>query len=438
MIDLTRRQFLKGASATAVIAGTNVLAFAPGPAHAAATGGKVLVLLNLFGGNDALNTVIPLDNVSAPQRTLYEGLRPDLAIPTSTLSGFELGSDPLLGNGLALHPSCSGLKTLYDEGKLALVNGVGLVNSSMSHFDAQDVWYSGNPALPTGTGWLGRHMDVAWGGGTPRAVSFGSGVSPSLTSTASASLGMQSLSRFVLPDHHDWQFRDLDSRREAWNRIFAEARTGPTAGAITESGANLVAKEELFSQIPTRGWGSNNEDAGWGLGAGLREVASVLGWDKANPGDATGLCIFHLGRGGFDTHSRQGTTDTENWGHPYLWNDVSQSLYNFQRDLETLEVSDRVVTMVYTEFGRRAYQNDSGNNAGTDHGRGGTAVLMGDGVVGGLHGGVPALDDLDDHGNLKVNVDFRSVYAAIIDDWLGGDHSLVLPGGPFTPVPVIA
>ncbi|MBW2234956.1 MAG: DUF1501 domain-containing protein, partial [Deltaproteobacteria bacterium] len=124
--------------------------------------------------------------------------------------------------------------------------------------------------------------------------------------------------------------------------------------------------------------------------------------------------------------------------HPYLLNELSQALFGFQRDQETLHVSDRVVTMVYTEFGRRAYQNDSGNNAGTDHGRGGSVMLLGDGVAGGLHGGVPALDDLDNHGNLKINVDFRSVYAAIIDDWLGADHTAVLPGGPFTPAPVIA
>ena len=118
-----------------------------------------------------------------------------------------------------------------DEGKLALVNGVGLVNSSMSHFDAQDV-------------------------------------------------------------------------------------------------------------------GSNDEDAGWGLGRGLRQVASILSWDDANPGDTTGLCVFHLGRGGFDTHSRQGTTDASNGGHPRLWDELSVALYNFQRDLEVLGVSDRVVTLL--------------------------------------------------------------------------------------------
>jgi hypothetical protein len=116
---------------------------------------------------------------------------------------------------------------------------------------------------------------------------------------------------------------------------------------------------------------------------------------------------------------------------------VSRAVINFQRDLEQLGLSDRVLTVLYSEFGRRPGQNSSSAGAGTDHGRAGVTMLMGEGVAGGLHGTIPRLDDLDATHNLKVNTDFRRVYAAIIDDWLGGDHTALLPGAPFAPLPVI-
>ena len=116
---------------------------------------------------------------------------------------------------------------------------------------------------------------------------------------------------------------------------------------------------------------------------------------------------------------------------------MSRAAINFQRDLEQLGLSDRVLTVLYSEFGRRPGQNSSGAGAGTDHGRAGVTMLMGEGVAGGLHGTIPRLDDLDATHNLKVNTDFRRVYAAIIDDWLGGDHTALLPGAPFAPLPVI-
>jgi uncharacterized protein (DUF1501 family) len=435
-LDLTRRQFLKGASATALMAGTHVLSLAR-PASGADFAGRVLVLINLNGGNDALNTVMPLNDVGAPMRSLYQSLRPDLAIPTSALAGFELGPDPVLGTDLALHPQCAGLKTLYDEGKLALVNGVGLAESPLSHFDAENVWFTGDPSAPKGTGWIGRQMDVTWGDGDARAIAFGDGPADAFTANACDVLGVRTLVDLELPDDPWPRYGDLAARTAAWNAVYGENRGPGMTDTIAASGATLVNKASLFGQIQTTGWGSLNETETWGIGRELRETASVLRFDAPLPGSNSGVCFYHVRQNNFDTHSRQGTTDPAG-GHPRLMDQLSRALYGFQRDLEAIGVADKVVTLCFSEFGRRAYQNDSGSSAGTDHGRGGMLMLVGNGVAGGLHGMLPALDDLDPWDNLKVNTDFRGVYASLIDDWLGSNHTAVLPGGPFAKVPVIA
>ena len=155
---LSRRSFLKGAAASAALAGTHVLGLAS-RAVAAEPGSRILVLVNLAGGNDFLNTVIPRDDVGAPQRTTYEAVRPDLAVPLSALAGLSIGTAPGLGTGLALHPSLAGLHTLYREGRLAVVLGAGFVGSSLSHAEAERAWFVGRPDVAADpTGWIGRPL----------------------------------------------------------------------------------------------------------------------------------------------------------------------------------------------------------------------------------------------------------------------------------------
>jgi len=330
-MQFNRRQFLKGASA--LVAGTHVLFLGSRAARAAGPSDPILVLVNLRGGNDALNTVIPLNNVGAPQRSLYDSLRPNLAIRTSLLGGMEIGADPQLGTALALHPALADLKTLYDEGKLAIVNGVGIANSSLSHFEAEDVWYSANPSGLQDTGWMGRHLDASFNDEETRAISFGSTVNSTLASLWNDALGVNAVDRFDLPDDSYSEFRDLASRLPSWTSIYADDRGGASLAArIGRSGTRVVETSQLFDQIETRGWGSLNEGAGNGLSDDLRDVASILRHDQLNPGAATGLCFFHCQTGGFDTHSRQGTTDIEA-GHPRLMDRLSRGLYGFQRDL---------------------------------------------------------------------------------------------------------
>ena len=431
---ISRRTFLKGATATALLSSAHVLAVAS-RAWAAGPTSPVLVLVNLQGGNDPLNTIVPLDNVGAPQRSVYDQLRPDLAVPVSSLTAMGLGPDPVLGTGLAFHPNMTGLKQLYDQGRVACVLGAGIDGNSLSHFDAEKVWFFGQTnILNDPTGWVGRQLDLAFDG-LPHAVSFGGQVSATFTAHLADSLGVNSIDSFELPDDPIADWRDGAARAATLRAILAENRTG-ISDRVARSGSMLIDQADFLASIPTTGWGSTLESEGWGPGKNLREIASLLRHDVLNPGAPSGFRFYHLRIGGFDTHSEQGNLDPT-WGQPKLLFDLSRWLSGFQQDLAAIGVSDRVLTLVYTEFGRRAAQNANGQNAGTDHGAGGAMLLMGDRVVGGLHGAMPRLDQLDGNGNLRVTTDFRTVYAALIEDFLGGSQTAVLPGAPFAKLPVI-
>lgn len=434
----TRRQFLKGSSAGLALAGSHVLSFAAArqALAGAPSGGRVLVMINLSGGNDPLNTLIPLNDTGAPQRSVYEAVRPDLAVPLGNLAATEIDPDPVFGNAQALHPEMTGLKSMYDEGKLAIVNGVGYPSSSLSHFEAEAVWWAGQ-TTPTGSGWVGRTTDAAFGDGATRSMSFGSQVNPTLIGNISDSIGVRDITRFSLPDDEVWEFHDLASRFPTWQGIFNDPRPpGSMLEKVTGAGANLISKSALFETIDVDEWGSLNGGGESGLADDLQQIASILRHDEMNvgsPQNQTGLYFFHTDIGGFDTHSEQGASDG-NARHPTLLRRLSDAMTNFQRDLEGLGLQDRVITLTYSEFGRRIAQNDSGNTAGTDHGVAGLMFCMGDATVlnGGVYGQVPDLSSADSHGNLAIHTDFRDIYAAVIDQWLGEDHTGIL-GGAFAP-----
>jgi uncharacterized protein (DUF1501 family) len=432
-MQLSRRSFLKGASASAVLAGAHVLGFASRASAAAGPNAPILVLVNLAGGNDVLNTIIPLDDVGAPQRRLYQTLRPDLAVPLSSLAGLSIDADPVLGTGLALHPSLSGLHQLYGQGRVAVVLGAGIAGGSLSHFEAEKAWFFGRPdVLVQTTGWVGRQLAAD---GRPHAVSFGGEVNPTLHASRADALGLSVVDRFDLPDDPLFEWRDGAERGEALRALLAMPRSS-LVETVARSGRLVVDQANFFANVETAGWGSHLEEENWGLGRELRDVASVVRHDLLNPGAASGFGFYHLRLGGFDTHSRQGVLD-ESAGQPKMLSIVSRCLSGFQQDLDAMGASGRVVTLVYSEFGRRVEQSAEGSDAGSDHGAGGGMLLIGDRVAGGVHGAMPRLDQLDANGNLAVTTDFRTVYAAVIDDLLGGDHSAVLPGAPFTKLPVI-
>jgi uncharacterized protein (DUF1501 family) len=424
---ITRRSFLKGATTSVVLSGMHVLGTASRAWAAGAVGSPTLVLVNLAGGNDLLNTIVPLDDVGAPQRSLYQQLRPDLSLPLSSLATMTVHPDPVLGTGLALHPSLTGLKQLYDQGRVALVLGAGIGNGSLSHFEAEKAWFFGRPDVRVdNTGWVGRQLDLA-ADGRAHAVSFNGRVRPVFEARFADVLGVHSIDNFGLPGG--------GARAALLRELLAEARVG-VAEKIARSGRVLLDQAEFLPTVPSTGWGSSLEAETSGPGRDLREIASLLRHDTLNPDAASGFGFYHVRINGYDTHSQQGTLDPSR-GHPRLLSDLSRVLHGFQQDLDAIGASDRVLTMVYSEFGRRAAQNATGADAGTDHGAGGLMLLLGDRVVGGVHGRMPRLDQLDATGSLAVTTDFRTVYAALIDDFLGGDHTAVLPGAPFAKLPVI-
>lgn len=429
---LNRRQFLRGASLAAALAGTNVFSLLPRRALAAPPVDPILVLVHMAGGNDALNTVVPLDNVGATQRSFYDFMRPELGISTSDLAATLIGTDPTLGTALALHPQMTGMKALYDAGVLAILNGVGYAGSSLSHGDAANAWFAGDPAGFVGTGWAGRYSDVAFDAASTPAISFGGIVSPTLGSVAANAIGVTSLDDFDLPD--DPVFPGLAARRAAWEAIYAaDAGDSALLARIRGTGAKVVEKSDLFGAVQVDGWGSMLEGGDSGLHADLQQVASVLRYDLLNPGSESGVKIFHLSQSGYDTHSEQGGADREH-RHGALLFALSDSLERFYQDLVALEIQDRVLVMTYSEFGRRAVQTSSGEQAGSDHGAAGAMFVLGGGVVGGVYGGVPRLDTLDENGSLVVHTDFRRVYATILERFLGVDPDVFLPGGPFVPI----
>jgi uncharacterized protein (DUF1501 family) len=434
-MPISRRSFLKGATATALLAGGHVLGLASRAAAAGAPA-RTLVLVNLAGGNDILNTIVPLDDVGAPQRTLYESLRPDLAVPLASLAGLSIDRAPGLGTGLALHPSLAELHALYQQGRVAVVLGAGIADSSLSHFEAEKAWFFGRPDVREGaTGWVGRRLDQS-AGGAPQALSFGGAVSPTLQAAVADVLGVSSIDGFALPDDAIREWRDGVERGVALRALLAEPRGGITE-TVARAGRLVIDQSEYFAGVETRGWGSQLEAETFGVGRELREIASILRHDALAPAAASALRFFHVRVNGFDTHSRQGSVDPS-FGHAKLLGQLSRSLSGFQRDLDAMDVSGQVLTLVYSEFGRRVAQNATGRDAGCDHGAAGGMLLLGDPVAGGVYGGMPRLDALDANGNLAVSTDFRSVYASVIDDWLGASHATLLPGAPFAKLPLLA
>ncbi len=440
---ITRRQFLQsGAVAAAAITSPHPLLRAmvgASTAHAAPAD-AVLVLIQLEGGNDGLNTVIPIDNaVSVLQRTLYQSARPNLGIPVANLLATEIDADPVKNNRLALHPSMSALKTLYDAGRVAVVNGVGYPSQSLSHFRSEDIWFSGDTAVGFTSGWFGRYLDSAFTPSDLVAVDVNDTLNPIFVCQDCNVLAIRRLSDFVLPD--DPLYPDLAAKKAALDAMYAvEADPLETTGAqlaIGTSGDVLLSKIEDYAAISTS-WSSNLDTIPntSSLSRRLKQVASIIRHDSLSPPAPTGARFFHVRIGGFDTHTQQGALTGS---QPNLLIRLSQAIKAFYDDMVALGVANKVLLMTFSEFGRRVAENGTPTTAGTDHGAASPLFVVGDQVVGGVYGTLPALNDLDS-GNLKFHTDFRRVYATVIDKWLAtpGAHVPLLPGAPYTTLGFLA
>ncbi len=433
---ITRREFLKSsAAATAALTVPHPLLRAM--AHAAGPSGAIVVVIQLEGGNDGLNMVVPIDG---PQRALYETARPNLQIDPALL--LPIDDDPVTTDGLGLHPNMPELHTLYQSGRVAVVNGVGYANQSLSHFRSEDIWFGGiSSSQLYADGWFGRYLVQNFGGALV-TLDCDTDLSPIYFCTGCNVLAIKNLSQFAIPD--DPLYADLADKTTALKAAYADEAAN-ASGVQLEIGVSndaLLTKMNDYMHVSTS-WSSNLNGLTGGLAARLKQVASVIRYDNATPPPAspTGARFFHVRLGGFDTHTNQGALSGR---QPDLLAQLSKAIKAFYDDMVALGVANKVLMMTFSEFGRRVAENGGPTTAGTDHGAAAPHFIVGNGVVaapGGGHvfGRVPALDanQLDGGRNLAYHTDFRSVYATVIDKWLGADPVAVL-GGSFPEVGFLA
>ena len=351
----------------------------------------VLVVLQLSGGNDFMNTVVPYSD------PFYYDFRKTVGIPEEDLLHID--------NRYGLHPALSTFKEMYDQGNLAIIAGVGYPNPDRSHFRSMDIWHTAEPTAPIPEGWLGRvirELDpnkqnvctgVSFGQGLPRAM-YLSGV-PAISIRDLESYGLLT----KMPGARQRRAINVFTRMYAPEE-FDEASM--VLGHIGQTGVDALTGVDMLKPVPAQ-YSSNVEYGSDQLSQSLRGIAQV---HTAN----LGTRVFYAELGGFDTHGAQMGTQTDLLGH------VSTAVSDFFDDLREHDAAEEVVMLVFTEFGRRV--RDNGN--GTDHGSGGGAFLIGDRVNGGVYAEYPSLDPADQlSGDLHYNNDFRSIYSTILDDWYG-------------------
>ena len=391
---LSRRRFLQASLATA---GAGALTTMVPPAWRDAAFGAspigpsdgVLVMVQLGGGNDGLNTVIPIGDGA------YYAARRRIAIPASTALP--------IGSGMALHPNLTRLKQRYDAGHVAVVQGVGYANPDLSHFNSIATWMRGtaNPGALT-TGWLGRYLD----GLAPDnllGVSVGSSLPLQLVGarTSATALPLDFGNAFGA-DRSDANNRRMFDAVKA----FAGAPTGLGAwgDAVAQVGSDTMDLATTVSTVyrPAIASGSN-------LVRSLTLAARLV---NAN----LGIRVLTVASGDFDTH------DSEPTRHGALMADLDLAISSFFTTLGA-GWANRCTLVTFSEFGRRLADN---NSSGCDHGAASNLFVVGDKVKGGMYGAQPSLTAPDDHGNLVANVDFRSVYASILGPWMAADASGIL------------
>jgi uncharacterized protein (DUF1501 family) len=397
---ISRRDFLRGAAAGVTVSFLQPSFFAK--AFGAATASdRVLVVLQLDGGNDALNTFVPYAQAK------YRSLRPTLAIAEASLLPLD--------DRMALHPSLSPLVPLWESGQFAFVNNVGFPTLDRSHFHCKDVWQTGveGDSAHQGSmmGWLGRWADLYVGenGSSLTSLAVGSRIPLGMTADEVIAAAVSSAESYQV------QTRNLSAaERErfvtALESLYAQPPDEETAGMIVRSGSEMFDSIDLVATLPPVSATANYPDNALGRAFSLAARAIAGG---------TGTRAIWINSGGFDTHDAQANV------HSNLLTTVGGALAAFQRDLSERGQADRVMTLGWSEFGRRASENANG---GTDHGKAGTIFVLGDSVRGRqYYGGTPNLDALDG-GDVRTEVDFRAVYATIIRDFYGNDPEPVLMG----------
>ena len=373
------------------------------------TNGKAptLVVLQMAGANDYLNTVIPYSN------PLYHDNRPTVRIPEDQV----LHIDDQLG----FHPSMRTIKRLYDEGKVAIIHGIGYPNPNYSHFRSTDIWYTCEPDKVSSEGWLGkavRDLDPK-GENVLTAVNFGRGMPRALALRGVPVASVAQLDTYGVLSTLTGATRPLVM--EAFTRMYS----GPGAGNevlryMGQTGLDAQKGADILRSAVDKYASTVQYPEGNPVAANLKGVAQVKFADL-------GTRIFYTAHGSFDTHA------SELPSHAKLWKDVDGAIDAFFQDLQAHQEADNTIMLLWTEFGRRVRDNGSG----TDHGAGGMAMVIGEQVKGGMYCSYPSLRDADltqqsegMFGNLRYNYDFRGLYSTILERWLGLDAKAIV-GGSF-------
>ncbi|MFN3190849.1 MAG: DUF1501 domain-containing protein [Aureliella sp.] len=398
--SVLRRKFLGSIAGGSAVVGVDALApqwFAKA-AHAMAPGQeRVLVVIQLSGGNDGLNTVVPLNNDD------YYKARPTLAIPAN--EAIQLKDD------LGLHPSLSGAAELFEDGALSIVQGVGYDNPNRSHFESMDIWHScGRNEELRSEGWLGRALAEIESGSSEKAdvpaLHLGDKKQPlALRSSMIQVPSIRSIDEFKL----------TGNKAERLQQLISDVAESPAAeandllGFIRSSSATAMMSSERVGSATSAGKTLDGfPDSA--LGKQLSVVSQLIEADLPTR-------IYYLELDGFDTHSQQAGA------HASLLRDWSEALSAFIRRLGETGDRDRVAVLTFSEFGRRVQENAS---KGTDHGAAAPVMIAGGGIKHQIIGAQPSLSNLQD-GDLRFSIDFRRVYATLLQDWLQVDSGEVLP-----------
>ena len=415
---ITRREFVKGGVAAFTV-GFAAPQFLSELAVAQGQTRRNLVVLYLSGGNDALSTLIPYTD---PQ---YYARRPALAIPAGSV--LQIGTDSA-GRPLGLNPRLTGLRSIFNAGRLAVIQRTGYPNSSRSHFQGTDIWSTGDPASPQGAGWLGRYLDTLPSPVDP--LTAWSTVRETPRTLLARTVGVPSI-----PDPLQYAFAspnsgsDAQLGRQTATRIASHVPVDqPHLAFVNATAQAAFATLDRVALVAT--YTPSTVYPGNGLGQALRAVAGAMV-------RGIGTRVFWVQTGGFDTHAGQ-NTNIANGAYNNLMNTVNGALTAFYTDLLNHGLLDDTLLLQFSEFGRRISENGS---AGTDHGAAGLMMAMGGGVRGGLYGTAADLragsdnPTLENNGNdVRHETDFRAVYATVIDRWLGADSRAVLGqdfrGGP--------
>jgi uncharacterized protein (DUF1501 family) len=359
----------------------------------------VLVVLQLSGGNDYMNTVIPYND------PLYRDYRPRVAIPEDQLLPLD--------NDVGLHPSMGPLRDMYTQGKMAIIHGVGYPNSVRSHFRSMDIWHTCEPDKTGTEGWLGlatRELD-------PRkdnivtAVSFGPCMFRALSVSGVPVACVDDLETYGLLtgiSPAPQRAKILERFAQTYSPLIGKDEVMKYLGS---TGLEAMAGADILKVAPQK-YASTVKYPETSIAKKLKGIAQIHF-------AGLGSRIFYCDHLGFDTHANQTPV------HATLWNDVSQGIEAFFADLHEHHAADNVLMFLFTEFGRRVRDNGSG----TDHGAGGVAFALGDAVKGGQYGEYPSRKPADlTQGDLAPTLDFRGLYATILEDWLHVDAKPIVKG----------